>query len=153
MRVNFCIIPMELAVFTLKLWRIDKLLLGSTLASDPTNSAGPGVGKVSPRPPRLQHQQRVLSILFCFVFLGFVFKGILYWSFLWCCSLPRWDFICVKWGLGFVVIAQIWEICYKTISPETVTNENFHSMYFNVKMLVGRSQAKYFLGFLFFSKS
>lgn len=41
----------------------------------------------------------------------------------------------------------------KTISPETVTNENFHSMYFNLKMLVGRSQAKYFMGFLFSPKS
>lgn len=41
----------------------------------------------------------------------------------------------------------------QTISPETATNENFHPMHCNLKTLMGRNQAEYFMIFVFFSRS
>lgn len=112
----------------------------------------PGWGRWVPAP----QQQQVLSTSFCFVLLGFVLfseassaeasPGA-------ATPAPRTDELWFVWNDFVVVVAQVWEICHKTISPQTVTDENFHSVYLNVKTLLGRSQAKYFSGFLFFSKS
>lgn len=69
-------------------------------------------------------------------------------------SSYRWDFIDVKWLLvvyGFCFSSL--EDLLQTISPETATNENFHPMHCNLKTLMGRNQAEYFMIFVFFSRS
>lgn len=50
--------------------------------------------------------------------------------------------------MGFVFSSL--EDLLQTISPNTATNENFHS---NLKTLMGRNQAQYFMIFVFFSRS
>lgn len=101
---------------------------------------------------RVWQQQQFIRRLFFFS------QVTLYRAFLWFyrpSSLYRLDFICVKWLLGFYFCCCCsgFGILLKTIFPETVTNENFHSMYFDLKMLVGRSQAKFLMDFLFCPKS
>lgn len=99
--------------------------------------------------PRIWQQQQLI---------GFFVKGPLCWAFLWFyrpSSLYRLRFICVKWLLGFYCCcccSGFWNLL-ETIYPETGTNGNFHPMYFNSKMLVGRSQAKYCMDFIFFPES